>query len=65
MQPVMNKFYLLYMYYSMKNCVMFYMWYIFLVIRQYAEYVGTQMKEPESSVEGKEVRGLPDVVGKL
>ena len=32
--------------------------------RQYAEYVGSQMKEPESSVEGREVRGLPDVVGK-
>lgn len=33
-----------------------------VVYKQYAEYVGTQMKEPDSSIEGKEVRGLPDVV---
>jgi len=34
------------------------------IYRQYAEFVGSQMKEPVSSVEGKEVRGLPDVVGR-
>ncbi|XP_052220939.1 coiled-coil domain-containing protein 180-like isoform X2 [Dreissena polymorpha] len=30
--------------------------------KQYAEYIGSQMKEPVSSIEGREVRGLPDVV---
>ncbi|KAL4219460.1 hypothetical protein ACF0H5_022039 [Mactra antiquata] len=33
-----------------------------VVYKQYAEYVGSQMKEPVSSIEGKEVRGLPDIV---
>ncbi|XP_052788439.1 coiled-coil domain-containing protein 180-like [Mya arenaria] len=33
-----------------------------VVYKQYADYVGTKMKEPVSSLEGKEVRGLPDVV---
>lgn len=33
-----------------------------VVYKQYAEYVSTQMRETESSVAGKEVRGLPDNV---
>ena len=38
---------------------------IYFNFRQYAEYVSTQMRETESSVAGKEVRGLPDNVGKI